>query len=242
MAVAKVSGFSTMCSRGVRSGTVVDMEATQSAILSAVHAAEQMAEEAIDRVVINLSGGFPVSFSMAVEVSIAGHEVGDADLRRALAHGFESESVSDEAARGRQLIHSIPISYTIDGSAGIRDPRGMFGERLGVNMHLITAGNGPVRNLNNCIERCHLDVAGFALSPYTSGLATLAEDERIVFNAGTPYDAIEMDYVDFERLDLSEFARDLMDGSRAPSVSLPDAGDTRDAMRTRIGDFYRRGQ
>ena len=52
----------------------------------------------------------------------------------------------------------------------------------------------------------------------------------------------EIEGLDFERLDLSEFARDLMDGSREPSVSLPDAGDTRDAMRARIGDFYRRGQ
>ena len=61
------------------------------------------------------------------------------------------------------------------GIAG--DPRGMFGERLGVNIHLITAGSGPVRNLRSCIERCHLDVTDFVVSPYASGLATLAPDE-----------------------------------------------------------------
>jgi cell division protein FtsA len=173
----KVIGIGHQASRGVKSGTVVDMEATQNAILSTVHAAEQMAGEAIDRVLVNLSGGFPVSFSMAIEVSIAGHEVGDADLRRAITHGFQSDSVTGETARGRQLIHSIPISYTIDGSSGIRDPRGMYGDLLGVNMHLVTAGNGPVRNLSTCVQRCHLDVAGFVVSPYASGLATLAPDE-----------------------------------------------------------------
>ena len=51
----------------------------------------------------------------------------------------------------------------------------------------------------------------------------------------------EVESIDFERLDLSEFTEDLMDGSREPAVSLPDAGDTGDAMRTRIRDFYRRG-
>ena len=50
----------------------------------------------------------------------------------------------------------------------------------------------------------------------------------------------EIEGIDFESLDLSEFARDLMDASREPSVSLPDAGDTRDAMRTRIREFYGR--
>ena len=52
----------------------------------------------------------------------------------------------------------------------------------------------------------------------------------------------EVEGIDFARLDLSEFTQDLMDGSREPSVSLPDAGDTGTAMRTRIRDFYRRGQ
>ena len=52
----------------------------------------------------------------------------------------------------------------------------------------------------------------------------------------------EIEGIDFARLDLSEFTQDLMDGSREPSVSLPDAGDTGDAMRTRIRDFYSRGQ
>ena len=52
----------------------------------------------------------------------------------------------------------------------------------------------------------------------------------------------EVESIDFARLDLSEFTEDLMDASKEPSVSLPDAGDTGEAMRTRIRDFYRRGQ
>ena len=34
-----------------------------------------------------------------------------------------------------------------------------------------------MRNLLNCVQRCHLDVAGIVVSPYASGLACLAEDE-----------------------------------------------------------------
>ncbi len=52
----------------------------------------------------------------------------------------------------------------------------------------------------------------------------------------------EIESIDFARLDLGEFTEDLMDGSREPSVSLPDSGDTGEAMRTRIREFYRRGQ
>ena len=52
----------------------------------------------------------------------------------------------------------------------------------------------------------------------------------------------EVEGIDFARLDLSEFTENLMDGSMEPSVSLPDAGDTGTAMRTRIRDFYGRGE
>ena len=52
----------------------------------------------------------------------------------------------------------------------------------------------------------------------------------------------EIEGIDFASLDLSEFTEDLMDASKEPSVSLPDAGDTGEAMRTRIRDFYSRGQ
>ena len=52
----------------------------------------------------------------------------------------------------------------------------------------------------------------------------------------------EIEGIDFARLDLSEFTQDLMDGSREPAVLLPDSGDTGEAMRTRIRDFYSRGE
>ena len=52
----------------------------------------------------------------------------------------------------------------------------------------------------------------------------------------------EIESIDFARLDLSEFTENLMDGDMEPDVSLPDSGDTGAAMRTRIRDFYSRGQ
>ena len=52
----------------------------------------------------------------------------------------------------------------------------------------------------------------------------------------------EVESIDFDRLDLPELTKNLMDGAMEPSVSLPGTGDTQGAMRTRIREFYRRGQ
>ena len=52
----------------------------------------------------------------------------------------------------------------------------------------------------------------------------------------------EMESIDFEAVGLSEFTEDLMDGSREPSIDLPEAGEAGAVMRARIRDFYRRSE
>ena len=52
----------------------------------------------------------------------------------------------------------------------------------------------------------------------------------------------EIEAVDFERLDLTEFTENLLDGGKEPSVTLPESGDTQSLMRTRIREFYQRGE
>ena len=36
---------------------------------------------------------------------------------------------------------------------------------------------GPVHNLHQAVERCHLETEALVISPYAAGLATLVEDE-----------------------------------------------------------------
>jgi cell division protein FtsA len=168
----RVVGIGHQVSKGLRCGTVVDIEQAEASILNAVTAAEHIAGDTLHSVIVNASCGAPSSRTVGVEVSIAGHEVGDGDLRRVLEHGRNAQAQPD-----RRLLHAIPVGFTIDGSRGIRDPRGMFGERLGVNMNLISANAGAVRNIETVVGRCHLNIEAFAVSAYASGLATLVEDE-----------------------------------------------------------------
>ncbi len=69
----RVIGIGQQASRGIKGGAIVDMELAETSVLNAVHAAEQMAGETIDRVVVSLSGGYPASSSVGVEVSLNGH-------------------------------------------------------------------------------------------------------------------------------------------------------------------------
>ena len=169
----RILGIGHQVSRGVRKGQIVDLDAVSTSLLKAVHAAEQMAGETIVEVVVNLSGGFPASRIVPVEIGIGGREVTESDMRRVLGQGHAYREPVD-----RQMIHSIPVGFSIDGSRGIRDPRGMAGERLGVNMHVVSASSAAVRNVLAALGRCHIEVSGMVVSPYAAGLAALVEDEN----------------------------------------------------------------
>lgn len=168
----EVIGIGHQRSRGIKSGVVVDLDQAEQAIRLAVDAAERMAGVTVESIIVNVSCGRIASEAFSASVSLAGHEIVEADIRRVLSAGRE-HSVTPE----RSVLHSLPIGYSIDGNGGIRDPRGMLGERLGVDMHVVTGEAAPLRNLELCIARCHLQVEATVATPYAAGLAALVEDE-----------------------------------------------------------------
>ncbi len=168
----EVLGIGHHRSRGVKAGAIVDMEAAEQSIRHAVDAAERMADLRVEQVIVSVGAGRLGSDSYAASISVAGHPVGESDLQRVL-RAASAYCVRD----GRTVLHSLPSTYRLDATRSIRDPRGMVGEDLGVDMHVISADSAPLRNLVLCVERCHLEVAGAVAAPYASGLSALAEEE-----------------------------------------------------------------
>jgi cell division protein FtsA len=75
------------------------------------------------------------------------------------------------------VLHSLPIGYALDAARGIDEPTSMVGETLGVDMHVVTAEEAPLRNLELAINRCHLEIETVVATPYAAGLAALVDDE-----------------------------------------------------------------
>ncbi len=167
----EVLGFAATRSRGIKSGVVVDLDEAEKAIRLAVDAAERMAEVTVGSLIVNLSCGRLKSEAFSASVDIGG-TVGESDIQRVLGAGG-AHSVSE----GRIVLHALPIGYSLDGHRGLADPVGMLGQALGVDIHVVTADEAPLRNLELAINRCHLEVETVVATPYASGLAALVDDE-----------------------------------------------------------------
>src|SRR6202051_2218429 len=72
---------------------------------------------------------------------------------------------------------ALPTAFRLDSTRDVRDPKGMVGHDLGVDLHLATCDSAAARNLMLVIERCHLRVEAMVATPYAAGLSTLVDDE-----------------------------------------------------------------
>jgi cell division protein FtsA len=169
---ARVIGIAHHASQGIKSGAVVNMEDAQNAVIGAVNAAEQMAGTTIRDVFVNVSCHAANNGDIDLNTPIGSGAIGDGEMRKL----FGEAKFRDEAP-DRTMVHSIPVGYKIDGVNGVRNPRGMTGQTLGVHIRTVSVAANAIRNLDTCVGHCHLDVSGHVVSPYASGLACLVEDE-----------------------------------------------------------------
>src|SRR5437764_7651072 len=71
----RITGIGHQIARGVRGGAIIDLEAAGDSIRGAVHAAEEMAGETIDRAVVNLSGGYAASRLVKTEIAVGRRQI-----------------------------------------------------------------------------------------------------------------------------------------------------------------------
>lgn len=160
-------------SRGVQRGYIADMHATEVAVREAVEQAERIAGTNIEDVWVSFSAGGMESNILRLEVDLGGHRVEQADIDELLQAGREAINPG-----GRMVLHAQPTRYTLDGLAGVKQPKGLHAERLGVDIHVVSTEGAPVRNLDLCVRSAHLEVKSIIAAPVATGLACLSEEER----------------------------------------------------------------
>jgi cell division protein FtsA len=168
----EVIGFGYGASAGIKSGVITDLDQAEQAIRTVVGMAERAAGLTVQSVVVNVTAGRLGSETFSAAVNLGAQEVEKSDIQRVL-RSVNSRSVRPE----RSIVHALPIGYAIDGQKGVKDPRGLVGEKLSVDVAVISAETLAMRNIELVLNRCHLQIEALVATPYASGMATLVDDE-----------------------------------------------------------------
>jgi cell division protein FtsA len=168
----RIIGIGHQRARGIKSGVIIDMDEAEKAIRLAVDAAERMAGVEVESVLVSVTGGRIASQSFTGSIQVPNREIGESDIHRVI-----EAATAHTIANGRSVLHSLPVGFGLDAAPGVRDPKGMIGSRLSVDMHVATCDTPMARNMMLAIERGRLKVEAMIGTPYAAGLSTLVDDE-----------------------------------------------------------------
>jgi len=170
-----IVGVSSVPSKGIKKGQIVNIdEAVESAIVS-IEAAERMAGYNLDNAYVSLGGASIMSQNSqgVVAVSDPQGEINDSDINRVIE---AASAVS--LPLSKELIHVIPMEYTVDGEGGVKDPIGMSGVRLELQTHLITASAASVKNLRKAINEMGVNINQVVFTGLAASKAVLTDTEK----------------------------------------------------------------
>jgi len=223
----EIIGIGSSEARGLRKGVVVNLDATVDAIKKAQEEAELMAGVEIDSGFIGISGAHIKSFNSrgVIAVSSKNREISREDINRVID---QSKAVS--IPPDREIIHIIPQEFVVDEQDGIKDPLGMSGIKLEVNVHIVTGAITSVQNLKTCTTRAGVEIEQIVLNQIATSASVLTHDERelgvglIDIGAGTTEIAIfergSLWYTSIIPIGGDNFTNDIAVGLRTP---IPDA-------------------
>jgi cell division protein FtsA len=118
-----------------------------------------------------------------VAISKSDGEITDVDKDRAI-----DAASALSVPPNYEVLHVTPIRYTVDNQTDVKDPIGMTGVRLEVEVLIIQALSAQLNNLSKAIHRTGVEIEKFVLAPMAAAEAVLSSKQKdlgaVVINLG----------------------------------------------------------
>lgn len=173
--IVDIVGIGLAPTSGVRKGAVNDIEETVSSISASLEEAERMSGIPITEANISVNGA-QISSDIShgiIAVSRADGEISEADVERVV-----DAARSVNIPPNREIIHSIPRTFIVDGQTGISDPIGMSGIRLEVDTIVISSATNPLKNLLKCFNQAGIVPQELVFSPLAAAKVAVSKRQK----------------------------------------------------------------
>jgi cell division protein FtsA len=170
----EILGVGSHTSHGLKKGSVVNIEKTVESIRASIEEAKLMAGiEELESATVGIAGNHIYCFNSSGVVPVKNKEITQDDVDRVIDAAKAVLIPSD-----REILHVIPQEFRVDNTAGIKNPVGMCGSRLEVNVHIVTGKTPIIHNLVKCVEQAGLNANSVILQPIASSRSVLSNEEK----------------------------------------------------------------
>ncbi|MDC1539046.1 cell division protein FtsA [Flavobacteriaceae bacterium] len=171
----EILGIGKSKSLGVHRGVVNNITQTIQSIQQAVLESEADSGLKIGDVTVGIAGQHIRSLQHSDYITRENSElvINEEDIDRLINQVHKLVMLP-----GEEIIHVLPQDYKVDGQAEIKEPIGMYGERLEANFHVVVGQVSSIRNIGRCVQTAGLNLDGITLEPLASANAVLSQEEK----------------------------------------------------------------
>lgn len=175
----KIIGTGFAESKGLRHGYIINSGDTAKSLQIAMAEAEKTSNLKIKRAFLSI-GGIGVGSVIAqgsIIIPRADSEITEIDVKNVLAVA-ESE-IPSNISINKKIIHTIPLSYKIDGKIVLGRPIGMKGIKFEAKVLFVTCLEHHLNDLINTVENLGIEVMNIMASPLAGSMVTLNKTQKI---------------------------------------------------------------
>ncbi|AOR27726.1 cell division protein FtsA [Formosa sp. Hel1_33_131] len=171
----EILGIGKSKSLGVHRGVVNNITQTIQSIQQAVLESETNSGLKIGEVTVGIAGQHIRSLQHSDYITRENSElvINEEDIDRLINQVHKLVMLP-----GEEIIHVLPQDYKVDGQAEVKEPIGMYGERLEANFHVVVGQVSSIRNIGRCVQTAGLNLDGITLEPLASANAVLSQEEK----------------------------------------------------------------
>ena len=170
-----ILGAVTVPAEGINRGVVNSIEDATSAISACLEKAERLIGVPVTNVWVGINGpNLKCEKSQGVvAVGRSDNEITEDDVNRAV-EAAQALSVPPNY----EILHVIPVRFTVDNQEDIKDPIGMTGVRLEVETLIIQGLSSQIKNLTKAIYRTSLEIEDLVLSPLAAAEVVIGAKQK----------------------------------------------------------------
>ncbi|TSC75432.1 MAG: hypothetical protein G01um101430_274 [Parcubacteria group bacterium Gr01-1014_30] len=171
----EILGFSEEPSLGIRKGVVINPAEVSACARAALTKLGEKSGLDLDSAYINVGGAhmFAVPSRGLVSVSRADQKISQEDVDRVLL-----AAQTFPLPLNREVLEVFPREFIVDGEGGIKEPQGLSGVRLEVEVLALGGFSPYIKNLTSAVLGSGLQVDDLIFSPLAASRAVLSQREK----------------------------------------------------------------
>jgi cell division protein FtsA len=178
---SRIIGTGLVESKGLRHGYIINGAEVTESIKAAVKQAEKTAGVKVNKAYVAVGGiGLQgISSTGSIMTSHADNEITDLDIEKIT--DLAEKNIAVAAIANRKILHSIPLSYKIDGKLVYsKSPVGMSGTKLEAKILFVTCLESHLNDLLEAVEEASIDVIDVLAAPIAASFVTLTKPQKMV--------------------------------------------------------------